>query len=495
MRVLLDTNIFIPLEDTALDCDSQLATLHRLSQLKLELLIHPESKKDIARDKNELRRKAMLSRLKKYRLLDSPLTLAADEEIKLFGVPRKENDTVDNRILFALLKDCVHLLVTYDRGIIRKAKRLGIEERVLSVEELVGSFCHLESEELVHHPCVENVPCYALNIKDPLFTSLRDGYDGFNTWFSEKCCKTGRMAWVTYSDSGRLSSICIYKDEVEPLVTNDARGLVGKTVKLCTFKVTRVGYKLGELLLKQSFNHAINSGIDYLYLTIEPSKHEELRGLMVKYGFVKFGIDREGRDEVFVKHFPKTRPDENLAPLDFAIKYFPLIQVSTNNAYIVPIKPKFHKVLFPEAQFQKSLFEDQENSAGNSILQAYLSQSPIKTIKPGDILFFYRSDDHKAITSYGIVEQFVIESDAEKILQWVAKRTVYKYSDVVSMAGKDVKIILFRVVKHLDRVFDFEDLKKDKIINGSIQSITKLTDENLLKLINTVGIDGSFVSN
>ncbi|EPJ43788.1 MAG: hypothetical protein OFPII_39090 [Osedax symbiont Rs1] len=495
MRILLDTNIFIPMEDSSSYLDKKLATLHRLSQLNLELLIHPESKNDIARDKNESRKQAMLSRLPKYMVLTSPVNLDDEEETCLFGKPKKDNDKVDNRILYAVYKDCVHLLVTEDSGIHKKARKLGLGERVLTVEQIVASLKYLENRENSPHPNIKNVHCYTLNLQDPLFASLRNGYEKFDQWFKEKCCKTARMAWVSFNEADCLNAICIYKIEEDPIVTNDCRALRGIVVKLCTFKVTKTGVKFGELLLKQSFTYAVDNNINYVYLTIEPGKHGELRSLVSNYGFTLYGVDEKGRDDVFIKEFPKSPPSEILHPLEFAIKYFPMVQISSNNAYIVPIKPEYHRVLFPEAQCQQSLFADQGNSAGNSILQAYLSKSPIKSIRPGDVLFFYRSDDHKEITSYGIVEQFIIESEPEKILQWVAKRTVYTYSEIKSMAGCHVKIILFRVVRHLKSPLGFEKLKEDKVINGSIQSVTKLSVENLWKLIDIVGSDGSFVSN
>ena len=493
MRILLDTNIFIPMEDSSNSLGDKLATLHRLSQLKLELLIHPESQSDIQRDNDECRKKAMLSRLRKYILLDSPIYLNENEEVVLFGEPKKENDKVDNRILYALYKNCVHFLVTEDRGIHKKARKINLSERVLTVEELVNAFSHLENRDCSQHPNVESVYCYQLSLSDPLFSSLQQGYATFDKWFSDSC-KKGRKAWVSLNDDDCLNAVCIYKEEENPIVTIDNKALRGQVIKLCTFKVTKTGVRFGELLLKQSFMYAIDNDIDCIYLTIEPEKHEELRSLVSDYGFIKYGTDNKGRDEVFIKQFTVPLFTEKLAPLDFAIRYFPLIQISSNNAYIVPIKPNYHKVLFPEAQHQQTLFKEQDNAAGNSIRQAYICKSPIKSIKQGDILFFYRSDDHQAITSYGIVEQFIIESDPEKILQWVAKRTVYTYSEIELMAGNAVKIILFRVVHHLNDLYYFDKMIKDKVINGSIQSITQLSKDKLWKLINVVGLNDRFVS-
>lgn len=87
---------------------------------------------------------------------------------------------------------------------------------------------------------------------------------------------------------------------------------------------------------------------------------------------------------------------------------------------------------------------------------------------PGDILFFYRTEDDMAITSYGIVDQFYIESDPEKIFQWVSKRTVYSYHEIQMMQGKETKIILFRHIAHLKNYIHFGKLKDMNIVTGPI---------------------------
>src|SRR5690554_686923 len=117
MRILIDTNIFIPLEDSAIALSGKIATLNRLAAGKHSLLVHPASYEDISRDSNERRRGAMLNRLAKYEILEKPPELANAMECELFGEPKKANDKVDNAILYALHKNCSHWLITEDRGV------------------------------------------------------------------------------------------------------------------------------------------------------------------------------------------------------------------------------------------------------------------------------------------------------------------------------------------------------------------------------------------
>lgn len=75
MNILLDTNIIIPLEDTSKILDSSFAELRKLSVEQSHCLyIHPMQFEDINRDKNQERRKIVLSRLKQYSQIENVRT-------------------------------------------------------------------------------------------------------------------------------------------------------------------------------------------------------------------------------------------------------------------------------------------------------------------------------------------------------------------------------------------------------------------------------------
>lgn len=488
MRILLDTNIFIPLEDSSLEIDEKLAELNRLVSSKHQLLIHPATLLDINRDKNPERKRIIQSRLAKYQKLELPPELDDKLEKSLFGISKKENDSVDNLILYAVHSNCVHWLITEDRGIHKKAKNIGEDERVLTVDQAIISLDEDDHEELNLYPNIQDVPCHTLNLEDSFFDSLRTGYDKFDKWFNNQCAKTGRHAWV-WLEPRDIQAICIYKSEEDPIVTSDNQGLPGKTLKLCTFKVSKLGYKIGELLLKQAFNHAIDNKYEYVYATVEPDKHKILEDLLQDYGFYLLGIDTKGRDYVYVKVFPKNTPRTDDDPLEYAIKYYPYIKIDHNAIYLVPIQPRYHKVLFPELEPQPDLFGAEPTSAGNAIKQAYLCKSPVKSINPGDILFFYRTNDAMAVTTYGVVDQFHIEQDPEKIFQWVSKRTVYTMEEIRRMSGSDIKVILFRFIRHLKSPVNYNRLKELGIVKGPIQSIIKLDNETAGLLLNEARIN------
>ncbi len=74
MRILLDTNIIIPLEDPDKLLDKNLADMRRLcSELHWELLIHPMQDDDLARDEVKERREIVKSRCAQYSRLPAKL--------------------------------------------------------------------------------------------------------------------------------------------------------------------------------------------------------------------------------------------------------------------------------------------------------------------------------------------------------------------------------------------------------------------------------------
>ena len=195
MRILIDTNILIPMEDSSVELNEQLAQLSRLASGKHQILFHPASKIDIDRDKDQLRKKSILTRLAKYLELEEPPIFGSNEEEILFGKPKKDNDKVDNLILLALHKNCVHWLITHDQGIHKKAQKIFEAERVFDVAQAILALSEIEAETISLHPSIKKVPCHSIDIKDQLFDSLREGYSQFDSWFNEKCCKEVVVAY------------------------------------------------------------------------------------------------------------------------------------------------------------------------------------------------------------------------------------------------------------------------------------------------------------
>jgi hypothetical protein len=104
LRILLDTNILIPLQDSLVALQPNLAHVMRLAQGRHQLLYHPASVRDIQRDNNAARRTRMLQRLRQYVFLPEGPPCP-------WNVPGlSENDQCDNTILYALYRDAAHVM-------------------------------------------------------------------------------------------------------------------------------------------------------------------------------------------------------------------------------------------------------------------------------------------------------------------------------------------------------------------------------------------------
>jgi len=382
MRILLDTNIFIPLEDSSDVLNTSLGSLVKLAnEYGHHLLVHPASIEDINRDSDKQRKSITLSRINKYSLLDFPPELNPYELQSLGLSQAKDNDRVDNLILYALFRDAVDLLITEDRGMHKKAIQLGLTDRVHYIQQADELLRRLHTKERVALPSIRDVPTHSLNINDPFFDTLREDYD-FDKWFIETCCREGRRAWTYFDGSDHPRALCIYKEEQSPIVSDDNIALPGKVLKLCTFKVGEEvrGRKIGELFLKAAFQYATNNHLEYIYLTMKHRRQPYLQDMIEEYGFSYLGS--HNGDQVFVKNHPILPPHETSAPLDYHIRFFPHFKCGSKvNKYILPIIPAFHFEIFPEIQKQQGLFA--QATVGNAIKQAYLCHARLNGLAAG----------------------------------------------------------------------------------------------------------------
>ena len=178
--------------------------------------------------------------------------------------------------------------------------------------------------------------------------------------------------------------------------------------------------------------------------------------------------------------------DDGCNSLESLIKYYPYFKDNESvQKFIIPIQPQFHEDLFPDFSNMKgSLFEKDQSlysCQGNTIKKAYLCHSKIKTIRKGDIILFYRSKDRKSIQCMGIVEDVLFSENIDEVFPAIAKRTVYKYSDIQNILKKRTLVILFRY-KSLDKEISRQQIAKAEI-KGNIQSIRQLSNKKYSTLI------------
>ncbi|WP_231741456.1 hypothetical protein [Paucibacter sp. KCTC 42545] len=180
-----------------------------------------------------------------------------------------------------------------------------------------------------------------------------------------------------------------------------------------------------------------------------------------------------------------SKPDPNgVCPTEYVRRFFPHFRSDTAvQKFLVPIKPHYHDILFPDyAAIQPGLFA-QTGNVGNAIKLAYLCHAPTNSICPGDVLLFYRTEDEKAVTSIGVVEQFEVSADGAQIASLVSRRTVYSIDEIDELAKKPTKIILFRLIGHLSAPVPYVELMREGVVTGPIQSIRKVSDVSFSRVL------------
>lgn len=487
-RLLLDTNIIIPLLDSDIVLTRSIKNFIRLINLGgHQLLLHPATENDIKRDNDQQRRQRTLQRLGQYQLLDNVPICPWNTDVN------SENNACDNEILYALYCNAAHALITEDQGIHRKAKRYGLESKVYNIQTAEDWLHRLHEPTLVKLPNIQDVEIFTLTpeLSNDLFNSLEVDYPKFSEWFSQKA-KEGRRAWISRDENNILGAICIYTVQSNVIINDNNEILYGNSLKLCTFKVgeRRRGKKIGELFLKAAFQYATENECLNIFIHGNAKKQPDLEKLLEDFGFCIQGT--YNGDSVWVKRHPKEPPNENISARDYIRLYFPHYKELDVNKYIVPIKPEFHEMLFPDYsisnKIQLNLFNYEVSHVGNAIKLAYLCHAQTRKIEAGDILLFYRTQDEKAFTTIGIVDDFKILNDPTEIAVLVSRRTVYSNLDIDKMTNKEVKVILFKMIKHVKKPIKFTEMLERDIVSGPIQSITALNDFKYRSLIDASGI-------
>ena len=259
------------------------------------------------------------------------------------------------------------------------------------------------------------------------FDSLRDDYGqtDFNNWL-KKCSINNRKCY-TLIVKNCLEAILIYN--IEKIEDHQLPEIYSKALKICTLKVNNnaFGIKLGELFLNKMFELCINRKIQYLYLTVY-EKQVQLIHLLAKFGFYKNVFkNKQGVSEI---RMIKCLSKEKIGTIDNEIVTHPFYNDDKNHSkYAIPIRPDFYGTLFKDGKFrQPTLFDNTLDSIneiqGNTIIKAYISNSKIKKLKKGDILFFYSSKTNKAIEPIGILETVQIITNFEDLWKLVNKKTV-----------------------------------------------------------------------
>lgn len=490
-KYLIDTNVFIGLEDTR-EVAPEFSSLQQLaSRHGVGIFIHEAAKDDIARDKDDSRRRISLSKIAKFQTIAKVRGLTNADLQSQFGTLSRPNDVVDATLLHALRIGVVDFLVTEDGGLHDRARRYASEiaDRVLFVADATALLRSTYEPQEVQFRYVEEVEAHTIRTDDPIFESLREGYPKFDAWWRDNCVAKMRKCWVVTDNSG-LAGLVVRKDE--SAADTDATLPGERILKVCTFKVRpeRRGVKLGELLLKQILWFAQKNSYDTVYLTTY-SEQTALISLIEYYGFVRTKVAGDGEltFEKALSRAPLARED-GVDLFDLAAQSYPRFCADSSvPVYGIPIQEDYHEVLFPELRddCQQDLFEyggigTGPRKAGNTIRKVYLCHAPANLSERGALLFFYKGQSDRApsqaVTTIGIFENMTLARSTEELRRLAGGRSVYSEHQLQGWNASPqnpVKVINFLLAGHLSPAMGIEELRKTGVIAGQPpQSIFKL---------------------
>lgn len=426
MRALLDTNILIHREAATVVREDIGTLFHWLDRLNVEKWIHPASVDEIEGHEDERVRRSFAAKLASYRAIQAPAALAAEVEALGIEVDRTVNDRRDTRILNELFVGHVDILITEDRGIAKKAARLGVADRVFTIDAFLEKVT-AENPGLVDYRVlsVRKVLFGHVNGADPFFNSFRAEYDGFDRWFARK---SQEPAYVCF-DGDRVVAFLYIKveDQREPYPDIVPTFTPRRRLKIGTFKVELNGFKLGERFLKVVFDNALVQRVDESYVTIFPNSilQERLIQLLEDFGFHLHGEKRNpyGTERVYVRDMtPRFNADD-------PCKTFPFVGRSAR-VFLVPIYPEYHTELLPDSILKTESpvnFVEQQPHR-NAIRKVYVSRSIFRDLYPGDTIVFYRTGGKykSVVTTLGIVEDIHVEiRDEEQFIRLCRQRSVF----------------------------------------------------------------------
>lgn len=488
MKVLLDTNIVIHRENKRVSNYSIGHLFRWIDRLKYDRVIHPYTIAEIQKYRDPETQETLSIKLEAYEVLKTVHQPDATFLTKIGQPEKSENDHIDNCLLYEVYLEHVDIFITEDRRLRNKAIRLGLADRVFSINSFISKATE-ENPDLIEYKAlaVEKVYFGNVDVNDSFFDSFRSAYDGFDLWFARKC---DEEAYICRSDNGKILGFLYLKTEdtsenysdIEPPFSPKRRLKVG------TFKVESTGFRLGERFVKIIFDNALQRKVDEIYVTLFTDRGElvALEELLHRWGFVPYGIKHNGekKEIVLVKRL-HILLDDATPKLNY-----PNFSHSCNK-FIMPILPQYHTTLLPDSQLNS---ENRIDFLGRephryALQKVYISWAPTNGAKPGDLILFYRmgapgeNKKYKSVVSTIAIVDEIIENirSEEELLSLCQNRSVFtveKLKEFWSKYRYNLKILKFIFVKSLTKRLTLGYLWEHDIIAapGGPRPFTALTD-------------------
>ncbi len=495
MKALLDTNILIEREKS-IPGSSDIGKLFRwLEKMGYERCVHQLSIEEISRYHDRRVVESFKVKLESYTILQTVAPLHADLAAMFSSEDNTENKQNDTRLLNEIYQGRCSILLTEDRGLIHKARRIGIAEKVYTAESFL-EYVVAEKPDLLEYrvPTVQRKRIGELDYDQTFFDSFRSSYPHFNEWLNKKA---EEYAYICEVD-GLLKAFLYLKVEETKDVDRQISPLLpeARYLKIGTLKVELNGLKLGERFIKIVFDNAMRLRVDAIYVTLhEDDEHKgRLVNLIETFGFEKHGTKRSnaGIESVYCRNI-KVRPDYANPSLTYPV-------FSSNaKAYLVAIYPEYHTSLFPDSILNNESTNDFKElyPHRNAIRKVFLSRSIVRELEPGSVIAFYRTGGKYAgvVTTIGIVEA-VRDSitSFDELREVVGSRSVFQESKLREFwdykPASRPFVVKFLHVYSLPRRPNLDELIRESVVASvsdaprGFTPISTLQLQTILKLAN-----------
>jgi hypothetical protein len=427
MKALLDTNIIIHREANTPAVHGDVGVLFKwLDKLKYEKCVHPVTLAEIGRYNDQRMLKTMAIKLASYIQLRTVAPLAPEVALVAQALDRTANDGEDTKLVNEVFAGRVDILITEDKKIHEKARRLGLDAKVLNIERFLERAVAENPEQVDYKVLsVRRDLVGSADLRDGFFDSFREDYPTFDNWFNSKANDPAYLCWRDNELGGFL--FLKVEDESEDYSDITPPLAPAKRLKIGTMKVVLNGRRLGERFLKIVFDNARINKVDEIYVTIFDRTEEQQRliDLLQTWGFKLHG--KKGEELVLVRSMSKevfTEPKHR----------YPWLWPN-RKVWVVPIKPEFHTSLLPDSILRtETLAEHQDGEPQqNAISKVYVTHSIHRNLTPGDTLLFYRTGGmyKGVVTTIGIVDSVVNPvPDFESLKFHARKRSVFNLEEL-----------------------------------------------------------------
>lgn len=233
-----------------------------------------------------------------------------------------------------------------------------------------------------------------LNLENEFFDSLKNDYPEFDKWFNKKS-NSNTPVYYCKDNKANLLAMMYFKYEKEELILQNSNILAEKRIKIGTLKISETSrnQRIGEGAIGLSLWEWQKSDCNQIYVTVF-DKHVSLIRLLLKFGFSKVGRKLNG-ELVLIK-------DKRTLKYSNPFISFPYINPNFDTFGMIPIKDKYHDILFPFSKLQSSFDDSVRLASSNGMTKTFIcSPSSIPSFIEGSPVFIYRkfSGDYKRYRS------------------------------------------------------------------------------------------------